>query len=300
MNPLDLIGNTRLLYLRRISEGGADFFLKLESDNLTGSIKDRPALAMIKSAIKSGKIEKGSHIIEATSGNTGISLAALAIIFQMECTAVVPETATQERVDLLESYRAHIIQSPGGSNEAVFKTKEIVNASDKYVHLDQYENEANLDAHYFSTAPEIIKDFPQITHFVAGLGTGGTLTGTGRRLKEYNPKIKIIGSEPSPEDSIYGLRSLEAGYIPPIFDISVLDRKILIPSEEAIFWTREILKKEGLMVGISTGANLAAAIKIAKSRDQVLIISPDGGDRYISTGIFKDGFDTKTDVYGLW
>lgn len=302
MQAIDLIGNTRVVELEKTAPEGSRFFLKLEEDNLTGSIKARTAKSMIEAAIDQGSLRPGDIVIEATSGNTGIALAALASLYDYKFIAVMPEGSTKERIELLEGYGADIIFSPkeGGSNMAIEKTKEIVKKNPELIHLNQYENENNVLAHYNQTGPEILRDLPEITHFVAGLGTGGTLTGAGQYLKEQNPKIQIIAAEPDPSGAIAGLRSLQAGYIPPIFDIRVLDRKILISSQDSIDETRALLKNESLLLGISTGSNIAAAKKVASPGDIFLIVSPDGGERYLSTGLFSDQFRDIKDVYGWW
>lgn len=306
MEPLDMIGNTPLLKLNNLAPEGIEIYAKMESENLTGSIKARPALSMILAAEKSGELRPGVELIEATSGNTGIALAAISSLRGYSFTAVVSKIVTQERIELLQAYGAKIVFSSaeGGSNEAIRVAHEIhEKSSGKYLMLDQYDNPNNPLAHYNGTAPEIVEELPDLTTFVAGLGTGGTLTGAGKRLKEHNPDIQIVAAEAKPGDNVQGLRSLEEGYIPPIFDASFLDRKMLISSKDSIDWTRCALKQEGLFVGVSAGSNLAAAIRVASpENNKIVIIVPDGGARYLSTGIFaaddKDLGDY--DAFGWW
>jgi cysteine synthase len=309
-DPLDMIGNTPLLRLKNIEPEGVELYAKMESENLSGSIKARTALAMIDDAEKRGLItpnckDSSCHLLEPTSGNTGIALAAISTLRGYKFTAVVSKSVTEERVNLLKAYGAEIVFSSaeGGSNEAI-KVAEELAKDKKYTMLNQYENPANPLAHYKTTAREIIDDLPDLTTFVAGLGTGGTLAGAGKRLLEHNPDIQIVAAEPMPGDAVQGLRSLEEGYIPPVYDPSVLTRKLLISSRDSIFYTRLLLKKEALFVGVSAGSNLAAALRVAdpKTNNKIVFIVPDGGARYLSTGIFdvSDEDIDKFEVYGWW
>jgi cysteine synthase B len=305
VNPLDLIGNTPLVKLNNISPEGVEIYAKMESENLTGSIKARPALNMVLQAEKSGRLKPGMKLLEATSGNTGIALAAIAGLRGYSFTAVVSKAVTEERIELLKAYGAEIIftSAEGGSNQAIAHAHQIVDQDKSYLMLDQYDNQANPDAHYYGTAPEIIKELPEITTLVAGLGTGGTLMGCSKRLREHNSDIQIVGAEPMPGESVQGLRSLDDGYIPPIFNLEVLDRKLLISSRDSIYWAIMLLRKEGLFCGVSAGSNLAAALKVASpENNQIVIIVPDGGARYLSTGIFSASEDEldNFDAYGWW
>lgn len=309
-DPLDMIGNTPLLRLKNIEPEGIELYAKMESENLSGSIKARTALAMVDDAQARGLItpncnNSNCHLLEPTSGNTGIALAAISTLRGYKFTAVVSESVTEERVNLLKAYGAEIIFSSaeGGSNEAIKVANEIAKDK-KYTMLNQYANPANPLAHYKTTAKEIIDDLPDLTTFVAGLGTGGTLSGAGKRLFEHNPDIQIVAAEPLPGDAVQGLRSLEEGYIPPVYDSSVLTRKLLVSSRDSIFYTRLLLKKEALFVGVSAGSNLAAALRVAdpKTNNKIVFIVPDGGARYLSTGIFdvSDEDIDKFEVYGWW
>lgn len=304
MEAKDLIGNTPLVYLRRFSPGEINIYAKLEKYNLTGSVKDRIALSMIERAEEEGRLRPGYDILEPTSGNTGISLATLSAIRGYRFHAVVPENATRERIEMMRAAGAEIIFSPGeeGSNGAVRLAKQMMEEHPYFVGLDQYENPANPDAHYRGTAEEIVRDLPEIDTFVAGLGTGGTLMGTSRRLREHNPHVTIVAAEPYPGEAIQGLRSMEEGYIPPIFDASQLDRKLLVRSSESIRLTQDLMRREGLFMGISCGTALAAAIKVSgPANKNIVVLFPDGGDRYLSSGIFSaDPEKSDIDVSTLW
>src|SRR6516164_1843148 len=251
---LDTIGHTPLVELKSFSpRPGVQIFAKLEGVNPSGSIKDRIAQKMIEQAEADGKLIAGSILVEPTSGNTGIALALIAHLKGYPFIAVMPDNVTQERRKLLELYGAQIIFSDGaiGSNGAVKLAQELASTDDRYVMLYQYGNEANPRAHYEGTAVEIIKDLPDLDVFVAGLGTGGTLTGNARRLKEYNPSIKIVAAEPLQGDGVQGLRSLEDGFIPPILDLSLLDGKILVRASDSIRALRELKDQEGIFAGPS-------------------------------------------------
>lgn len=288
---LETIGNTPLVELKSFSpRPGVQIFAKLEGANPTGSIKDRIALKMVEEAEASGKLKAGSVILEPTSGNTGIGLAMICRVKGYKFVAVMPDNVTKERRQMLELYGAKIILSDGtqGSNGAVRMAQKMAQEDERYVMLYQYGNQANPRAHYEGTAVEIIRDLPDVDVFVAGLGTGGTLTGTAKRLKEYNPAIKVIAAEPLQGDAVQGLRSLEDGFIPPVLDQSLLDGKILVPSIDAIQRTRQLKDQEGIFAGPSCGAALHAAIRVAEKMEQgnVVVILADGGWKYLSEDLW--------------
>ncbi len=288
---LETIGNTPLVELKSFSpRPGVEIYAKLEGTNPSGSIKDRVAKRMIDEAEADGTLKPGSILLEPTSGNTGIALAMIARIKGYQFVAVMPDNVTSERRQMLELYGAQIIYSDGtqGSNGAVRMAKEIVGKDERYVMLYQYGNRANPLAHYEGTAAEIIHDLPDIDVFVAGLGTGGTLTGSARRLKEYNPAIKIVAAEPLQGDAVQGLRSLEDGFVPPIFDQSLLDAKILVSSVDSIRRTRQLKDQEGIFAGPSCGASLHAALRVAASLEhgKIVTILADGGWKYLSEDLW--------------
>ena len=290
---LQLIGNTPVVELTRYQPTkGVRIIAKLEGNNPGGSVKDRIALAMILDAEKKGRIKAGVTIIEATSGNTGIGLAMIAAIRGYRFTAVMPESVSIERRKLLEAYGAEIFLTDGakGTNYAIEITNGMVkNNPEKYLMLDQFNNVANVLAHYQTTGKEIIQQIPDVTHFVAGMGTGGTLMGVGKRLKEYNKAIQVIGVEPIAGSTIQGLRNMKA-YKPSIYDESKLDQKLMIDADGIAFdLARDLFKKEGISVGISSGAALWGAMEIAKTikHGTVVTIFPDRGDRYASTKLFR-------------
>ena len=294
-NITDAIGNTPLVELPAFSpRPGVRLFAKLEGNNPTGSVKDRIARAMVQAALDDGTLTAGKTILEPTSGNTGISLAMLVRRLGYRFLAVMPESVSPERVQLLEAYGAEIVFSPGeqGSNGAIVVAKKMAAEDDSYLMLYQYGNEANPLAHYETTAPEIIRDLPEVTHFVAGLGTGGTLMGVGRRLKEFNPGIEIIAAAPDPNDLIQGLRSLEDGFVPPILDLKMLDARSLVGSEESFQMTAALLEREGIFAGISSGAVLAAALRVAErlERANIVCLFADGGWKYLSTGLWTRSY----------
>jgi [CysO sulfur-carrier protein]-thiocarboxylate-dependent cysteine synthase len=285
---LGLIGNTPLVELPRLSPPGRTIYAKLEGQNPTGSIKDRVALAMVEAA----DLKPGQQLLEPTSGNTGISLALVAKLKGLELTCVMPSNATPERRALLELYGASIIESPGneGSNGAVRLAQEITAADDRYVMLFQYGNEANPQAHYEGTGMEIARDLGRVDALVAGLGTGGTLMGTGRRLREAFPDIQVVAAEPLPGDPVMGLRSLEDGYIPPILDVSKLDRKLLVTNAEAAAAVRVLLEREGIFAGVSAGAVVHVARRIADELPEgavVVCVLADGGWKYLSADFWN-------------
>lgn len=288
---LETIGNTPLVELKSFSpRPGVEIYAKLEGANPSGSVKDRVALQMIREAEASGQLKPGSILLEPTSGNTGISLAMISRIKGYQFVAVMPDNVTRERRQILELYGAQIIFSDGsqGSNGAVRLAKELAANDDRYVMLYQYGNQANPRAHYEGTAVEIIKDLPDLDVFVAGLGTGGTLTGNARRLKEYNPAIKIVAAEPQQGEGVQGLRSLEDGFVPPVLDQSLLDAKLLVSASDAIRRTRQLKDQEGIFAGPSCGAALHAAIRVASSleRGKVVVILADGGWKYLSEDLW--------------
>jgi cysteine synthase B len=280
---LDLIGNTPLVELRRLSPPRVRIFAKLEGQNPTGSVKDRIALAMVDAA----ELEPGQELLEPTSGNTGISLALVAKLRGHRLTCVMPANATPERRRLLELYGATIVESPaeGGSNGAVRLAQEMAAAEPLYVMLFQYANEANPRAHYEGTGAEIARDLPRVDALVAGLGTGGTLMGTGARVREANPDVVVAAAEPHPGDLVMGLRSLEEGYVPPILDVAKLDRKLLVSNAESVAAVRALLDREGIFAGVSSGAVVHVARRIADelpSGSTVVCVLADGGWKYIS------------------
>jgi len=295
------IGNTPLVELPSFNpRPGVRIWAKLEGANPSGSVKDRIALAMLDSAEARGDLQPGtaSIIIEPTSGNTGISLAMLASRRGYQFLAVVPENVSIERRQLLELYGAALEFTPGvlGSNGAIRRAKELVAAQPERFYMPyQYGNAENPRAHYATTAPELLRDLPSITHFVAGLGTGGTLTGTGRRLKEDKPGVQVIAAEPHPGDGVQGLRSLDEGFIPPVLDASVLDRKILVTSDDALILTRRLAQQEGVFAGISSGAVLHAALRVAnrleEDRADIVCLFADGGWKYLSLGVWTQPLD---------
>jgi cysteine synthase B len=297
---LETIGNTPLVELKSFSpRPGVEIYAKLEGANPSGSVKDRIAKRMIEEAEASGKLNSGSILLEPTSGNTGIALAMIARIKGYQFVAVMPDNVTSERRQMLELYGAKIIFSDGsqGSNGAVRLAKELLNNDDRYVMLYQYGNEANPRAHYYGTAVEIIQDLPDLDVFVAGLGTGGTLTGNARRLKEYNPAIKIVAAEPMQGDGVQGLRSLEDGFVPPVLDQSLLDARILVSSTDSIRRTRQLKDQEGIFAGPSCGASLHVALRVAASMEQgkIVTILADGGWKYLSEDLWTRELDELED-----
>ena len=283
---LDAIGETPLVGLSAMSpKPGVRLWAKLEGQNPTGSTKDRIAKAMIESAEASGELTAERTILEPTSGNTGIALAMVARRKGYRLTVVMPDNASEERIRLLELFGAEIVSSPGdqGTNGSIEVARRLA-ADDRYFMPFQYGNEANPRAHEEGTGEEIVRDLPEITHFVAGLGTGGTLTGVGRRLKRHDADVKVIAAEPELGELVYGLRSLDDGFIPPIFDEKILDRKFLVSSSDALRVTRELTEREGLFAGISSGAVLHVGRRIAAELDDgdIVCLLADGGWKYLS------------------
>ena len=299
---LDTIGNTPLVEIASFNpHSRVRIFAKLEGNNPTGSVKDRIARAMIEQAEADGALTQDTFLLEPTSGNTGISLAMVARRKGYHLKVVIPENVGPERVELLSAYGAEIVFSPGeqGTNGAIAMAQTLVAEDPRHLMLYQYGNPANPGAHYNTTGPEIIRDLPEATHAVAGLGTGGTLMGIGRRLKEYNPDVKIIAAAPQPDDRVQGLRSLEEGFVPPILDLSILDARIMVSSEQSFVLTAALLQKEGIFAGVSSGAVLAAALRIAQRLDSgnIVCLFADGGWKYLSTGLWTHKYsDIAPDV----
>jgi cysteine synthase len=292
---LDAVGGTPLVGLPGLSPGqGVRLWAKLEDRNPTGSVKDRAAFYMVASAEKNGLLAPGATILEPTSGNTGISLAMVARLRGYKLICVMPENTSAERRQLLELYGASVISSPaaGGSNEAVRVAKEMAAENPDWVMLYQYGNEANARAHYETTGPELLADLPEITHFAAGLGTSGTLMGTGRYLREKVPGVQVIAAEPRYGELVYGLRNMDEGFVPELYDESVLTGRFSVGAADSLRRTRELLEVEGLFAGISSGAVLHAALgaaaraQAAGERADIALMIADGGWKYLSTGAY--------------
>ncbi len=301
---LDSLGHTPLVGLPKLSPSpDVRIWAKLEDRNPTGSVKDRPALAMIEAAEAQGRLAPGATILEPTSGNTGIALAMAAKLKGYRLICVMPENTSEERRQLLRMWGAEIIPSPaaGGSNEAVRVAKGLAAEHPEWVMLYQYGNPANSGAHYAGTGPELLEDLPTITHFVAGLGTTGTLMGVGRYLREKVPGIQIVAAEPRYDDLIYGLRNLDEGFVPELYDESVLTTRYSVGSTDALRRTRQLLEVEGIFAGISTGCALHAALGIARKaaqsgeRADIAFIVADGGWKYLSTGAYEGTLDEAGD-----
>ncbi|MDT0327644.1 PLP-dependent cysteine synthase family protein [Nocardiopsis lambiniae] len=293
---LDSLGGTPLVGLPRLSPSPrVRLWAKLEDRNPTGSIKDRTAFFMIEQAEKDGLLSPGCTILEPTSGNTGISLAMVAKLRGYRMVCVMPENTSAERKQLLAMWGAevHFSEAAGGSNEAVRVAKEMAAAHPDWVMLYQYGNPANARAHYETTGPEILADLPEITHFVAGLGTTGTLMGVGRYLREHKPDVRIVAAEPRYGELVYGLRNLDEGFVPELYDESVLTTRFSVPSDAALKRTRELLDKEGIFAGVSTGGALHAALGMARKaekageRADIAFIIADAGWKYLSTGAYE-------------
>ncbi len=293
---LDSLGGTPLVGLPRLSPSPkVRLWAKLEDRNPTGSIKDRAAFYMIEQAEKEGLLSPGCTILEPTSGNTGISLAMVAKLRGYRMICVMPENTSSERRQLLAMWGAevHFSDAAGGSNEAVRVAKEMARDNPDWVMLYQYGNAANARAHYETTGPEILTDLPEITHFVAGLGTTGTLMGAGRYLREHRPDVQIVAAEPRYGELVYGLRNLDEGFVPELYDESVLTTRFSVPSDAALKRTRELLEKEGIFAGISTGGALHAAMGVARKaerageRADIAFVIADAGWKYLSTGAYE-------------
>jgi cysteine synthase B len=294
-NVVESIGNTPLVELPRLSpRPGVRIYAKLEGRNPTGSVKDRVARAMIEAAEEEGAIEPGQTILEPTSGNTGISLAMICRRKGYPLKVVMPENVTEERTELLRMYGAEIVYSEGakGSNGAVEVALEMSQDPAYYMPY-QYGNEANPRAHYEGTAVEILEELDSVAAFVGGLGTGGTLMGNGRRLKEADPETLVVAAEPMQGELVQGLRSLDDGFIPPIIDISLFDRKIMVSNRDAVVWTRRLLDEEGIFAGVSSGAIAAIAVRIAGELEEgnVVFLIPDDGWKYLSSGVYTKPID---------
>ncbi len=292
---VESVGRTPLIGLPKLSPApNVRLWAKMEDRNPTGSVKDRAALYMIEQAERDGLLKPGATILEPTSGNTGISLAMIAKLRGYQMICVMPENTSVERRQLLEMWGAKIISSPaaGGSNEAVRVAKELASENPDWVFLYQYGNPANAQAHYESTGPELLEDLPTITHFIAGLGTTGTLMGTGRFFRDKKPEVEVIAAEPRYGELVYGLRNIDEGFIPELFDPSVLTRRFSVGAHDSVQRVRQLLDEEGIFAGISTGAILHAAIaignevlKAGKSADIAFILC-DAGWKYLSTGVY--------------
>jgi cysteine synthase B len=302
---LSLVGNTPLVELPRLSpKPEVRLYAKLEGQNPTGSIKDRVALALIADAEARGELESGRELLEPTSGNTGIALALVAKLKGYRLTCVMPENVTEERRRLLRLYGAEIVQSPGaeGSNGAVLLAQELAAKESRYYMPFQYGNAANPRAHYEGTGAEIAEALDRVDVLVAGLGTGGTLMGAGERLRESFPDVVIAAAEPLPGDPVMSLRSLEDGYVPPILDVSKLDRKLLVSNAEAVAGVRALLDQEGLFAGVSAGAVVSVARRLAAELDEgvVVAILADGGWKYLSAPFWDAADPEKAMEADLW
>jgi cysteine synthase len=295
-NVLDMIGDTPLVDVSSLSPNShVSILAKLESQNPFGSVKDRIARKMIETAEKEGRLTPGQTIIEPSSGNTGIALSAIARIKGYPVKILMPDSVSVERRQMLEVYGAELILTPGaeGSNGAVRRAQSLAEAHPEWCFLYQYGNDANPRAHYEGTGPEIWRDCPEITHFVAGLGTSGTLMGVGRYLKERNPDVQVWAVEPPAGERVEGLRNLDDGFVPEVFDPDLLDRKMIVRPRESIEWTRRLTEEAGVFGGISTGAAMAGAAKAATVIDEGVIVTlaADGGWKYLSTGAWTDDID---------
>ena len=297
---LELIGETPIVDISQLSpKPGVRILAKLESWNPAGSVKDRIASAMIEAAEQAGDLQPGAVLLEPSSGNTGIALALICRLRGYRLKIVLPESVTVERRHALEAFGAEIILSPGaeGSNGAVRRAQQLADEHPDWVFLYQYGNEANPTAHYTTTGPEILRDVPGITHFVAGLGTSGTLMGVGTYLKEHRPEVKIYAVEPPSGERVEGLRSLHDGYVPPIFEkwggMELLDGKRIVRPTESLIWTRRLASEAGIFAGPSAGAALAGAAKVADRLEEgtIVFIVSDGGWKYLSTGLYSGDLD---------
>ena len=297
---LDACGGTPLVGLPRLSPSSeVRLWAKLEDRNPTGSVKDRAALWMVRRAEAEGRLRPGDTILEPTSGNTGISLAMVAKLRGYRLVCVMPENVSAERTQVLRMYGAEIIYSPaaGGSNQAVAQARQIAEDHPDWVMLFQYGNDANARAHYETTGPELLRDLPTITHFVAGLGTTGTLVGTGRYLREHKPDVQIVAAEPRYGELVYGLRNVEEGFVPELYDPSVLTSRYSVGAKDAVRRTRQLVETEGIFAGISTGAILHAALGVADKevaagrKADICFVVCDGGWKYLSTGAYSGTLD---------
>lgn len=297
---LELIGDTPLVGVHALSPNPAvRVYAKLEGQNPGGSMKDRIALRMVEAAEREGVLQPGDTILEPSSGNTGIGLALVARMKGYRLRVVLPENVSEERRQMLEIFGAEVIPSPGeeGSNGAIRQAEKLAAEDSSLVMLFQYGNPANPDAHYATTGPEILRDCPELDVFVAGLGTSGTLMGVGRYLKEQKPDVRVVAVEPPAGELVQGLRSLDDGFVPPIFDPAVLDRKFIARPRESIEWTRRLLDECGIFAGISSGAVMAGVVKMAATMDAGTIVAlvPDAGWKYLSSGAWTDDLDVVTE-----
>lgn len=299
-NSIEMIGNTPILKLNKlVDENCSDIYVKLEKYNPGGSIKDRAALGMIEEAEKTGKLKKGDIIIEPTSGNTGIGLAMIGRLKGYKVIIVMPDTMSIERRDMIEAYGAELILTEGskGMKGAIDKAEDLAKGNSKYFIPQQFSNEANSQKHYETTALEIINEINDMDAFVASVGTGGTISGIGKRIKEFNNNIKVVAVEPLKSNVISGgtpgnhnIQGIGAGFIPDVYNPDVVDYVITISDEEAFKIAADMAKKEGILVGISSGANIAAAIKLAErfgKGKKIVTVAPDGGEKYLSTKIYE-------------
>lgn len=298
-NIIELIGNTPMVQINNIEKASSNLFVKLEGKNPGGSVKDRAVYGMIRDAELEGKLKRGSTIIEPTSGNTGIAIAMIGRVKGYKVVIVMPETMSVERRNIIQSYGAQLILTDGTKGmKGAIETAEALQAENKeYYMLNQFSNPSNYKYHYETTAEEIIADMPDVEYFLAGVGTGGTITGVGKRLKEYNPNIKVIAVEPDTSAVLSGegpgphkIQGIGAGFIPYNYLDEYVDEIIKVSSEESAEMAKALLLKDGLFVGISTGANVAAAVKLTEKYGKnikIVTISPDGGDKYLSTGIYS-------------
>src|SRR3954470_4886665 len=305
---VEAIGNTPLVELKRLSpKPGVRVYAKLEGYNPTGSVKDRVARSLIEQAEEQGLISPGQTILEPTSGNTGISLAMICSRKGYPLKVVMPDNVTHERTQLLQMYGAEIVYSPGeqGSNGAVAMALEMAEKDPSYYMPYQYGNQANPKAHYEGTAAEILEELEDVAAFVGGLGTGGTLMGCARRLKEADPDTLIVAAEPLQGEQVQGLRSLEGGYIPPILDLSLLDRKIFVSNRDAVIWTKRLLAEEGVFTGVSAGAIASIAVRVANDLDEgnFVFVVPDDGWKYLSSGVYTkplEELEASLDSASFW
>ena len=302
------IGHTPMVELRRLApHSGVRLFAKIEGANPTGSVKDRIARSMLADAVASGALRPGQTILEPSSGNTGISLAMIGVRMGHPVRIVMPDNTTPEREQLLRLFGAEIVFSPGaeGSNGAIRMAQRLAEADPSVYMPFQYGNEANPRAHQEETGPEILEQVPEVDVFVAGLGTGGTLTGVGRALKAARPGVRIVAAEPLPGEQVQGLRSLEEGYVPPVLDQSVLDDRYLVSNREAVVGLRRLTAEEGIFAGLSSGAALAVALRVAADmkRGSIVVLLADGGWKYLSTGLWdRDLDELEAEIEGsvLW
>ena len=291
------IGHTPMVELRRLApHPGVRLFAKIEGANPTGSVKDRIARSMLADAVASGALRPGQTILEPSSGNTGISLAMIGARMGHPVRIVMPDNTTTEREQLLRAFGAEIVYSPGaeGSNGAIRIAERLAEADPSAYMPFQYANEANPRAHLEETGPEILAAVPEVDVFVAGLGTGGTLTGVGRALKSARPAVRIVAAEPLPGEQVQGLRSLEEGFVPPVLDPSVLDDRFLVSNRESVIGVRRLMAEEGIFAGLSSGAALVVALRVAAEMDQgsIVVLLADGGWKYLSTGLWDRDLET--------